>query len=595
MGSRDGPNALRAADGRGSHSAALARVAVLLLLGGVLTPLVVGGLRSVLWVLVGVMGLALTAVGVWWVLARTGPVRIVGTAVSVAAPVTVLALYAAADLLGPALLSLVLLVLAVVAARRALAPAPTASNEAATASHRPWVLMNRRSGGGKVDRFNLVDKARDAGCRVHVLDPGQDAGTLARQAVVDGADLLGVAGGDGTQALVADVAAHHDVPFAVIPAGTRNHFALDLGLDRDDPVAALEALTGGVELRVDLGYAADRVFVNNASFGTYASVVNDPAYRDAKARTALRNLPGLLAGENAPALRITANGRHMAGLQALLVSNNPYGRAVDVSHPGRRQRLDTGLLGVACVRVGSTAEAARLASRPHSGGLVRFSADEVSVETGSATMPVGIDGEHVVLPCPVVCRSAPGALRVRVPRRRPGRARSCGPTADWPRVARLALSRPIPVRSSRAQAQTAHRRLPSDRPRREWSRRDGRMSAEAAIGIPERSDGWMGNMVSRQNAPVLGSDGRVALIVHWVEEIAQLIRARRGTGGGAPSSDWYDHTATHSSAGRTPPVLLGPDGVTTFLDLDKATDPPLGARGTRRGRTQGQMRRRDTS
>ncbi|MFD8535138.1 diacylglycerol/lipid kinase family protein [Streptomyces rubrogriseus] len=448
MGSQDETSALRATDGRGGHSAALARVAVLLLLGGVLTPLVVSGLRSVLWVLVGVGGLALTAVGVWWVLAQTGPLRIVGTVLSVAAPVTVLALYAATGLLGPALLSLGLLVLAVVAARWALAPAPTASKEAAATPRRPWVLMNRRSGGGTVDRFHLVDKARGAGCRVHVLDPGENATTLARQAVVDGADLLGVAGGDGTQALVADVAAHQDVPFAVVPAGTRNHFALDLGLDPDDPVAALEVLTGGVELRVDLGYAADRVFVNNASFGMYASVVDDPAYRDAKARTAWRNLPGLLTGENAPVLRMTAGGRHMAGLRALLVSNNPYGRAVDVSHPGRRQRLDTGLLGVACVRVGSTSEAARLASRPHSGGLVRFSADEVCVETDSATMPAGIDGEHVVLPCPVVCRSAPGALRVRVPRHRPGRARSCGPTADWPRVARLALGRPRPERAA---------------------------------------------------------------------------------------------------------------------------------------------------
>ncbi|OSC62487.1 diacylglycerol kinase [Streptomyces sp. 4F] len=405
-------------------------------------PLVTAGFRSLLWALTGIAGLALAAVGVWWALARTGVARIIGTALSVAAPLTVLALFAAAGLLGAALLSLGLWVLAVVAARWALAPAPALYEEATGTPRRPWMLMNRRSGGGKVDRFHLVDRARAAGCRVHVLEPGQDVTALARQAVADGADLLGVAGGDGTQALVADVAAHHDVPFAVIPAGTRNHFALDLGLDRDDPVAALEALTGGVELRVDLAYAADRVFVNNASFGTYAAVVNDPAYRDAKARTVLQTLPGLLTGDSAPALRMTANGRHIGGLQALLVSNNPYGRAVDVSHPGRRGRLDTGLLGVACVRVAGTAEAARLASRPHSGGLVRLTTDNVLVETGTATMPVGIDGEYVVLRSPVVCRSAPGALRVRVPRHRPGRSRSPGPTADWPRVARLARGRP---------------------------------------------------------------------------------------------------------------------------------------------------------
>nr|WP_307071645.1 diacylglycerol kinase family protein [Streptomyces sp. B3I8] len=417
---------------------------MLLLLGGVLTPLVAAGPRSVLWVLVGIAGLVLAAVGVWWALAHTGLARMVGTVLSVAAPLTVLALYATADLLGPALVSLGLLALAVLAARSALAPAPPAFEATAVTPRHPWVLMNRRSGGGKVDRFRLADKARAAGCRVHVLGPGQDVTALARQAVADGADLLGVAGGDGTQALVADVAARHDVPFVVIPAGTRNHFALDLGLDRDDPTAALEALTAGVELRVDLGYAADRVFVNNASFGTYAAVVNDPAYRAAKARTVWQTLPGLLTGDNAPALRMTADGRHVTGLQALLVSNNPYGHAAEVSRPGRRERLDTGLLGVACVRVGSTTEAARLASRPRSGGLVRLTADEVVVEAGTTTLPVGIDGEYVDLPSPVVCRSAPGALRVRVPRHRPGGSRPRGPAPDWPRVARLALGRPPP-------------------------------------------------------------------------------------------------------------------------------------------------------
>ncbi|MEV0242964.1 diacylglycerol kinase family protein [Streptomyces sp. NPDC050674] len=383
--------------------------------------------------------------GVWWTLAHTGALRALGAVLSVVAPVAVLALYATFGMLGPALLSLALWVVAVTAARTALSPGHTTSEQSgqanAKAPRSPWILMNPRSGGGKVGRFHLVDKARAAGCRVVLLEGGQDVAELARQAVAEGADLLAVAGGDGTQALVAEVAARHDVPFVVIPAGTRNHFALDLGLDRDDPAAALEALTDGVELRVDLGYAADRVFVNNASFGTYASVVTDPAYRDAKARTTLRTLPGLLTGEDAPGLRSRADSTYVDGLQALLVSNNPYGRAVDAAHPGRRERLDSGLLGVVCVRVGNTAQAARLVRGPRSGGLLRLSAREVVVEAGTDTLPVGIDGEHVVLPSPVVCRSAPGALRVRVPRHRPHAPRAGGGTADWPRVARLALGR----------------------------------------------------------------------------------------------------------------------------------------------------------
>ncbi|MFD8228167.1 diacylglycerol/lipid kinase family protein [Streptomyces massasporeus] len=421
-----------------------ARLAVLALLGSILVPLVTAGLRSVLWVLAGIAALALAAIGVWWILAHTGVVRVLGLVLAVAAPSAVLALYAAAGMLWAACVSLALWGLALATARSALPSGRTASEQTATKAPRhPWVLMNPRSGGGKVGRFDLVDKARAAGCHVTLLDGTQDVTELARQAVADGADLLAVAGGDGTQALVAEVAARHDLPFLVIPAGTRNHFALDLGLDRDDPAAALEALAEGVELRIDLGFAADRVFVNNASFGMYAFVVTDPAYRDAKARTTLRTLPGLLTGEDAPRLRARADRTHIDGLQALLVSNNPYGRAVDAANPGRRGRLDSGLLGVVCVRVGNAAQAARLVRGPGSGGgLIRLRAATVVVEADTETLPVGIDGEHVVLPSPVVCRIAPGALRVRVPRHRPRTSRAGDGTADWPAVVRLALSPP---------------------------------------------------------------------------------------------------------------------------------------------------------
>ncbi|MFF7070792.1 diacylglycerol/lipid kinase family protein [Streptomyces pseudovenezuelae] len=418
-----------------------ARLALLALLCSILVPLLVAGLRSVLWALVGIAGLALASVGVWWTLAHTGVLRVLGLVLSVLAPLTVLSLYSASGMLGPALLSLALWVLAVASARTAMAP-PRAVAERAEAPHDPWIVMNPRSGGGKVERFGLVAKARAAGARVVLLDGHQDVVALARQAVAEGADLLAVAGGDGTQALVAEVAARHDVPFVVIPAGTRNHFALDLGLDRDDPAAALEALTDGLELRVDLGFAADRVFVNNASFGTYASVVADPAYRDAKLHTTLRSLPGLLTGEDAPGLRIRAGPTRIGALQALLVSNNPYLRAVDSARPGRRERLDSGQLGVLGVRVSNTAQAARLVRGARSGAVMRLRADEVVVDADTADIAVGIDGEHVVLPTPVVCRTAPGALRVHVPRHRPGKPLTGAP-ADWPRVARLARGRLI--------------------------------------------------------------------------------------------------------------------------------------------------------
>nr|WP_189857561.1 diacylglycerol kinase family protein [Streptomyces poonensis] len=427
-------------------------------------PLVAAGLRSVFWILLGLAGLALTAVGLWWALAHTALVRMTGMALTIAAPVTVLAVFVAYGMLWVACVALGLWTLAVLAARTALTPgdaalAPVREPALAEPPRHPWIVMNPRSGGGKVERFGLVEKARAAGARVTLLDAAehQDVAGLAHRAVADGADLLAVAGGDGTQALVAEVAVHHDLPFVVIPAGTRNHFALDLGLDRDDPAAALGALTEGVEMRVDLGFAAGRVFVNNASFGTYAAVVGDPAYRDDKTRTALRALPGLLTGDDVPRLRMRAADVRLDGLQALLVSNNPYRGGLDFSHPGRRERLDSGKLGVLCVRVDNTAGAVGAMRGPSSSGVTWLTAREVVVETDatdapdgptgrngtdgahSATVPAGIDGEPVSLPAPVVCRIVPGALRVRVPRDRPGTPVS-RPPADWRRVARLALA-----------------------------------------------------------------------------------------------------------------------------------------------------------
>jgi diacylglycerol kinase family enzyme len=225
----------------------------------------------------------------------------------------------------------------------------------------PFIVMNPRSGGGKVVRFDLAAKARALGAEVAVLEgPGYvDVAALVRDAVDRGADLLGVAGGDGTQALVAGIAADHDIPLLVISAGTRNHFALDLGLDRDDPSTCLQALTDGEEVRVDLGSIGDRPFVNNASFGAYAEIVQSPEYRDNKNRTMLEMLPDLLGGQLGVDLTARTAGDTLDHLQAVLVSNNPYGsgRMRDL---GRRARLDQGALGVIAARMASTGQALEL-------------------------------------------------------------------------------------------------------------------------------------------------------------------------------------------------------------------------------------------
>lgn len=273
---------------------ALAAAALAMLL-----PLGYGGLDGVLLLAAGLAGGAVTAAAVWWTLTRRGPARWLAAVLAAVTPTVVVVLFVVT--LGWVLvLSPVLWAVAVWSGRYALRSTGTRpkrmKEHRVRSVRRPFLIMNPRSGGGKVARFGLREKAERLGARVVLLDPEehQDVTALARAAVAEGADLLGVAGGDGTQALVAAVAAEHDLPFLVVCAGTRNHFAMDLGLDRADPAACLDALTDGVELRVDLGFAADHPFVNNASFGAYAAVVQSPAYRDDKIGTTLELLPDLL-------------------------------------------------------------------------------------------------------------------------------------------------------------------------------------------------------------------------------------------------------------------------------------------------------------
>jgi diacylglycerol kinase family enzyme len=433
----------------------LARLALVGAAAAVLVAPVVAGLRqSVALVAVGLVGLALTLAGLWWALTNKGLVRWLAVALAVAAPVGVLLLYTRARLTWVVLVALGLLALAVAAGRAALRrdAIPERMREyPVPPPRRPYLIMNPRSGGGKVTRFDLKAKAEALGATVALLEgPGPvDVAALARQAVADGADLLGVAGGDGTQALVAGIAAEHDLPLLVISAGTRNHFALDLGLDREDPARCLDALQDGVELRVDLGVIGGRPFVNNASFGAYAAVVQSPAYRDDKVGTTTELLPGLLVGQQGPRLVARAGNVTVNGPQAVLVSNNVYGMG-DIAGLGRRARLDRGDLGIFAVTVTSAVQASGLLAGTRSRGLTRLTAPQVVVDADSAQIPVGVDGEALLLATPVRCTIRPAALRVRVPRHRPG-VPDPKPIMDWNRLRQLALT--LPTRPTAATPQ----------------------------------------------------------------------------------------------------------------------------------------------
>jgi diacylglycerol kinase family enzyme len=222
----------------------------------------------------------------------------------------------------------------------------------------------------------------------------------------------------------------------VISAGTRNHFALDLGLDREDPSTCLAALSDGVELRVDLGVINGQTFVNNASFGAYAEIVQSPAYRDDKRNTTLDLLPDMLRGQRGARLSAQADGTQVDGPQALLVANNPYGMG-DIAGLGRRVRLDRGILGVVGVTVSSAGQAAGLLRGRHATGLKVLTTKQIKITADTPQIPVGVDGESILMSTPVICTISPGALRVWVPRDRPG-VPAPRPPVNWTRLRHLA-------------------------------------------------------------------------------------------------------------------------------------------------------------
>lgn len=275
---------------------------------------------------------------------------------------------------------------------------------------RPVLFVNPRSGDGAATRNRVVERARERGVEALILGPGDDLRTRVQEVVADGADALGMAGGDGSLADVAAVAVAHGLPFVCIPAGTRNHFALDLGVDRQDVPGALDAFTDGVERLIDVGDVNGRIFLNNVSLGIYGEAVRKASYRDTKVRTLAETARMVLGpGGRMPALRlIDDTGREHARLAVLLVSNNPY--ALNGPGLGTRPTLASGQLGILVL---DTPE-----ERTHPPGRA-WSAPHLQVQA-PATAHAGIDGEAAELVAPLAFDLRPAALRVRISARHPG-------------------------------------------------------------------------------------------------------------------------------------------------------------------------------
>jgi diacylglycerol kinase family enzyme len=355
----------------------------------------------------GLIVLACIAVGLacgWYGLVRRGAARAAGLGAAVVLAVgAVVALVSAQPLITIAVV--VALWLAIGATR--LAFRSHVELPGASPPRRPVLFYNPKSGGGKAEKFDLPREARARGIEPIELARGADLAELVRGAVAHGADGLAMAGGDGSQAIVAAIAAETGLPYACIPAGTRNHFALDLGVDRDEVVGALDAFVDGGERIVDLADVNGRVFVNNVSLGLYAEAVQRDGYREAKIRTLLDMVPEAL-GPKSEGLHLHWDGpdgaEHERGA-AILVSNNRYrlGRAVG---SGTRPRIDGGELGVAV-----------FGAPGH--GLQEWTAEDFEV-AADGPVAAGIDGEATHLDAPLRFRTRPAALHVRIARSHPG-------------------------------------------------------------------------------------------------------------------------------------------------------------------------------
>ena len=260
-----------------------------------------------------------------------------------------------------------------------------------------FLLVNPRAGSRRPTPRELADEAAARGIETHVLREGDDAAELARASQ---ADALGIAGGDGSIAAVAAVALERSLPLVVVPFGTRNHFARDIGLDRDDPIAALDAFGSGESRAIDVGRVGDRLFLNNVSFGLYARLVHRRE-RHRRRRDAFARLRAIwLALRRRHPEPVVLDGNPLKA-RLVLVANNRY--ELDVFNIGERERLDEGRLH-AYVAEGWWPRAWH-----------ERSAERFRIGAPGRVLRAAVDGEPVVLDSPAELRVEPRALRVLVP------------------------------------------------------------------------------------------------------------------------------------------------------------------------------------
>jgi len=258
------------------------------------------------------------------------------------------------------------------------------------------LLVTPRSGDDRPSAEELRREAERRGIRVHLLEE-DDAAELARKA---DADALGMAGGDGSLAPVAAVAIERELPFVVVPFGTRNHFARDIGLDRDDPIGALDAFLKARERHVDVGRVNGDLFLNNVSLGLYADLVHrrESHRRRGEALARLRAL--VLLARDRSTLGITVDGQPV-DTHVTLIANNDY--QLDLFSLGERQGLDEGLLHL------------HIAHGLLPGSWDERAGDRFVIDSTRGRLHAARDGEPAELDTPLEFTIEPRALRVLLP------------------------------------------------------------------------------------------------------------------------------------------------------------------------------------
>jgi diacylglycerol kinase family enzyme len=303
----------------------------------------------------------------------------------------------------------------------------------------PYLILNPAAGSAPALLRRLTGAARERGIRVRVLEPGEDARHAALELADYGAESLAVAGGDGSVAAVAGVAVERGLPLVVVPTGTLNHFARDIGLDLARPLRALDGFASGHdERRVDIGRINGRPFINNVSLGVYAEMLGDPGYRGDKLRVAQAKLQAHFSDPKLRrTLRITPpDEAPLESVVAVVVSNNPYEFA-RWDRLGQRHSLDSGTLQISVLDASTLDELERLLAGTLLGAielrpaLRRWTSKCLETGVTGEVVRAGVDGEPITLEAPLRFSVDPGALRVRLPEGSPAMRQVPPLEAGW--------------------------------------------------------------------------------------------------------------------------------------------------------------------